>query len=113
MTLYIMKFVYTMHLQLEQKFNEVQQFYSTSNAKHLDTRVGSLVKEREKDKFSASSFKKKQQDIASREAVAAQRMQELMRQFGTILRQVALLFILVWYPFIAEQFPFMLAFRLT
>ncbi|XP_042063335.1 transcription factor GTE6-like isoform X2 [Salvia splendens] len=74
--------------QLEQKFNEVQQFYSTSNAKHLDTRVGSLVKEKERDKFSASSFKKKQQDIASREAVAAQRMQELMRQFGMILRQV-------------------------
>ncbi|XP_042063334.1 transcription factor GTE6-like isoform X1 [Salvia splendens] len=74
--------------QLEQKFNEVQQFYSTSNAKHLDTRVGSLVKEKERDKFSASSFKKKQQDIASREAVAAQRMQELMRQFGMILRQL-------------------------
>ncbi|XP_042059266.1 transcription factor GTE6-like [Salvia splendens] len=74
--------------QLEQKFNEVQQFYSTSNAKHLDTRVGYLLKEKERDKFSACSFKKKQQDIASREAVAAQRMQELMRQFGTILRQL-------------------------
>ncbi|KAL1562143.1 transcription factor GTE6-like isoform X1 [Salvia divinorum] len=74
--------------QLEQKFNEVEQFYSTSNTKHLDTRGGSLVKDKEREKFSASSFIKKQQDIASREAVAAQRMQELMLQFGTILHQL-------------------------
>lgn len=33
------------------------------------------------------SMKKQKQDASRREAVAAKRMQELMRQFGTILRQ--------------------------
>ncbi|XP_057781485.1 transcription factor GTE6-like [Salvia miltiorrhiza] len=75
--------------QLEQKLNEVEQFYSNSNTKHPNTpKGGSLGKDKEKEKFPLSSFKKKQQDIASREAAAAQRMQELMRQFGTILRQL-------------------------
>lgn len=78
-----------MHLQLEQKLNEVEQFYSSSNTKQPNTpRGGSLLKDKEREKFPVSSFKKKQQDIASREAAAAQRMQDLMRQFGTILRQV-------------------------
>ncbi|XP_018837362.2 transcription factor GTE6-like [Juglans regia] len=34
------------------------------------------------------SFKKQQQDASRREAAATKRMQELMRQFGTILRQI-------------------------
>ncbi|XP_042029406.1 transcription factor GTE6-like isoform X2 [Salvia splendens] len=75
--------------QLDHKLNEIERFYSSSNTKLPNTpRGGSLVKDKEREKFSAGSFKKKQQDIASREAAAAQRMQELMRQFGTMLRQL-------------------------
>ncbi|KAL1535696.1 transcription factor GTE6 [Salvia divinorum] len=75
--------------QLDHKLNEIEQFYSSSTTKLPNTpRGGSLVKDKEREKFSASSFKKQQQDIASREAAAAQRMQELMRQFGTMLRQL-------------------------
>lgn len=65
--------------ELEQKLNEVEHFYSSSN-----TKVPNTLKV---DKFH-TNFKKRQQDAASREAAAAQRMQELMRQFGTILRQI-------------------------
>ncbi|XP_047949151.1 transcription factor GTE6 [Salvia hispanica] len=75
--------------QLDHKLNEIERFYSSSNTKLPNTpRGGSSVKDKEREKFSAGSFKKKQQDIASREAAAAQRMQELMRQFGTMLRQL-------------------------
>ncbi|KAI3469795.1 hypothetical protein Pfo_026458 [Paulownia fortunei] len=74
--------------QLEQKLNEVEQFYSSSNTKHPNTpKGGSTVKDKEREKFLAS-FKKRQQDAARREAAAARRMQDLMRQFGTILRQI-------------------------
>lgn len=83
----VIKFV-SVHLQLEQKLNEVEQFYSSSSTKHPNTpKGGSSVKDKEREKFLAS-FKKRQQDAACREAAAAHRMQDLMHQFGTILRQV-------------------------
>lgn len=75
--------------QLEQKLNEVEQFYSNSNTKNPNTpKGGSLVKDKERDKFLGTLFKNRQQDAASREAAAAHRMQDLMRQFGMILRQL-------------------------
>ncbi|KAH6809032.1 hypothetical protein C2S51_026815 [Perilla frutescens var. frutescens] len=75
--------------QLEQKLNLVEQFYSSSNTKHpITPKGGCVVKDKEKDKFLGSSFKKRQQDAANREAAAALRMQDLMRQFGTIWRQL-------------------------
>ncbi|KAL0388393.1 UNVERIFIED_CONTAM: Transcription factor GTE6 [Sesamum radiatum] len=74
--------------QLEQKLTEVEQFYTSSNTKHPNTpKGGSNLKDKDSEKFLAS-FKKRQQDAARREAAAAKRMQELMRQFGTILRQI-------------------------
>lgn len=45
------------------------------------------MKDKDKEKH-VPSIKKQQQDASRREAAAMKRMQELMRQFGTILRQV-------------------------
>lgn len=65
--------------------NEVEQFYS--NKQQSSSKGSSIGKEREKERH-VPSIKKQQQDAMRREAAAAKRMQELMRQFGTILRQV-------------------------
>ncbi|KAK2985187.1 hypothetical protein RJ640_010476 [Escallonia rubra] len=74
--------------RLEQTLNEVEQFYSTANRKQLSTPKGSsIVKDKDKEK-QIGSFKKRQQDASRREAAAAKRMQELIRQFGTIFRQL-------------------------
>lgn len=74
--------------QLEKNLNEVEQFYSSAHKKQPITPKGSSVlKEKDREKLFAS-FKRRQQDAASREAAAGKRMQELMRQFGTILRQI-------------------------
>lgn len=76
------------YLQLEQRLNEVEQFYSIASKKQSNTSKGSsIVKDKDKEKQIAS-FRKRQQDASRREAAATKRMQELMRQFGTILRQV-------------------------
>ncbi|KAM7485394.1 hypothetical protein LguiA_001403 [Lonicera macranthoides] len=73
---------------LEQRLNEVEQFYSTASKKQSNTLKGSsIVKDKDKEKQIAS-FKKRQQDASRREAAATKRMQELMRQFGTIFRQI-------------------------
>ncbi|XP_052191167.1 transcription factor GTE6-like isoform X2 [Diospyros lotus] len=74
--------------KLEQRLSEVEQFYSTVSKKQLNTSKGSsIVRDKDKEKH-ISNFKKRQQDAPRREAAAAKRMQELMRQFGTILRQI-------------------------
>ncbi|KAF7144870.1 hypothetical protein RHSIM_Rhsim04G0175400 [Rhododendron simsii] len=65
--------------KLEQTLNEVEQFYSTTGKKQLNTSKGTSVA-KEKDKHIAN-FKKRQQDASRREAAATKRMQELMRQF--------------------------------
>jgi hypothetical protein len=68
--------------------NEIEQFYLSKSKKHLSTSKGSsIAKDKDKEKH-VPSIKKQQQDASCREAAAAKRMQELMRQFGTILRQV-------------------------
>jgi len=64
--------------------NEIEQFYLSKSKKLLSTSKGSS-KDKEKH---VPSIKKQQQDASRREAAAAKRMQELMRQFGTILRLV-------------------------
>ena len=74
------------HLQLEQRVNEVELFYLTASKRQLNGYKGSSVL-KDKERHVASA-KKQQQDASRREAAAAKRMQELMRQFGTILRQV-------------------------
>ncbi|KAK4756081.1 hypothetical protein SAY87_009838 [Trapa incisa] len=74
--------------QLEQRINEVDQFYLNLSKKQINTSKGSsIAKEKEKER-PITSIKKQQQEAARREAAAAKRMQELMRQFGTILRQI-------------------------
>ena len=66
--------------------NEIEQFYSSASKKQGNaSKRGSGVKDKEKH---VPRMKKQQQEAALREAAAAKRMQELMRQFGTILRQV-------------------------
>ena len=79
-------------LQLEEKVNEIEHFYSTLSKKQGDTsKVSSATKDKDKDKY-IPSIKKQQQDAVEREAAAAKRMQDLMRQCGTIIRQAMNLF---------------------
>ncbi|KAG6728435.1 hypothetical protein I3843_02G152800 [Carya illinoinensis] len=74
--------------KLEQRTNEIEQFYLSTSKKQPGTSKGSLmVKDKDKDKH-IPSIKKQQQDASCREAAAAKRMQELIRQFGTILCQI-------------------------
>ncbi|KAI3751462.1 hypothetical protein L2E82_22549 [Cichorium intybus] len=74
--------------KLEQRVNEVEQFYLTSNnTQSIASQKILFVKDKEKGKH-IPGFKKHQQDLARREAAAAKRMQEIMRQFGSILRQI-------------------------
>ncbi|XP_057971626.1 transcription factor GTE6 isoform X2 [Malania oleifera] len=74
--------------KLEQRLNEVELFYLTASKKQLSgTRGSSVVKEKDKEK-NILGIKKHQQEASQREAAAAKRMQELMRQFATILRQI-------------------------
>ncbi|KAL5972797.1 Transcription factor GTE1 [Asimina triloba] len=73
--------------ELERKVNEIAQFYSSTSKKQLHSLKGtSVLKDREKEKQNSGG--KKQLDASRREAASAKRMQELMRQFATILRQV-------------------------
>ncbi|KAJ8760299.1 hypothetical protein K2173_011711 [Erythroxylum novogranatense] len=73
--------------KLELKVNEIEQFYSSIGKKQpTGSKGSSVVKEKERH---VSNIKKKQhQDPTQRDATAAKRMQELIRQFGTILRQL-------------------------
>ncbi|XP_047954477.1 transcription factor GTE6-like [Salvia hispanica] len=86
--------------QLEQRVNEVEQFYSSATTKQPSTsRNTSKVKEKEKEKEKhVYSMKRLQQDASRREAAAAKRMQDLMRQFGSVFRQITGLQKLAW-PF--------------
>lgn len=74
--------------KLEQTLIEVEQYYLTTSKKQLNTSKGSsIVKDKDKEKH-ISNFKKRQQDASRREAAAAKRMQELMRQFSTIFVKI-------------------------
>ncbi|XP_030548885.1 transcription factor GTE6-like isoform X2 [Rhodamnia argentea] len=74
--------------QLEQRVNGVEQFYLNASKKQVNTLKGSsVVKDKDKER-QIPSLKKQQLDASRREAAATKRMQELMRQFGTILRQI-------------------------
>ncbi|KAK4259901.1 hypothetical protein QN277_006189 [Acacia crassicarpa] len=73
--------------KIEKQVNEVEQFYqSTSNIQTSSNSKGcSKDKGQEKHFISAE---RQQQNAFRREAAAAKRMQELMRQFSTIFRQI-------------------------
>lgn len=81
----------SLYLQLEHKLKEVEEFYSSIDVSNS----GSIGKDSEKGRH-VVGIRKIQQEAARREAVAAKRMQDLMRQFGTIFRQVKLSFHLNW-----------------
>ncbi|KAK9704796.1 hypothetical protein RND81_07G011800 [Saponaria officinalis] len=76
--------------RIEQRVLEIDQFY-INNSKQLAnaSRGGSASKEKDKDKERHVTNAKKQNDAASREAASTKRMQELIRQFGTILSQIS------------------------
>ncbi|KAK8662317.1 hypothetical protein V6N13_091898 [Hibiscus sabdariffa] len=74
--------------QLEKKVNEVEQIYLNANKKKKSFPKGtSIGKGRDKGKH-VLSIKKQQEEASRREAAAAKRIPELMRQFGTILQQI-------------------------
>ncbi|KAJ0231194.1 Transcription factor GTE6 [Hirschfeldia incana] len=63
---------------LEQKLAQVEEFYSTVAVSNSPSSASRHV----------VGIRKVQQEAARREAVAAKRMHDLMRQFGTIFRQI-------------------------
>ncbi|KAL9453156.1 hypothetical protein AB3S75_008869 [Citrus x aurantiifolia] len=74
--------------QLEQKLNDVEQFYLTKDSNQPNTSKSiSIAKEKLKDRHVAS-IEKQQQDAFHREEAAGRRMQELKRQFAAIFRQI-------------------------
>ncbi|KAK7386606.1 hypothetical protein VNO78_26940 [Psophocarpus tetragonolobus] len=74
--------------KLEKQVTEVEQFYeSNDNVQSNNSKGGSLVKDKGREKH-VTSTKKPLQDASHAESAAAKRMQELMRQFSTILRQI-------------------------
>lgn len=71
--------------QIERKVSEVTRLRNI--ARKSKGKIGTSGKDR--DKGGSNPQKKQQQvDIARREAARSKRMQELMRQVGTIIRQV-------------------------
>ncbi|KAK6144780.1 hypothetical protein DH2020_021600 [Rehmannia glutinosa] len=74
--------------KLEQRVNEVEEFFLNAKLKEPSTSTSALIiKDKEKEKHIPSK-KKLQQDASRREAASSKRMQELMRQFGSIFRQM-------------------------
>ncbi|XP_057762937.1 transcription factor GTE6-like isoform X3 [Arachis stenosperma] len=74
--------------ELEQKVNDIEIFFSSTNKRQNNMDKGnSSTKDKDKEKH-VPSIKKQNKVATRREAAAAKRMQDLMRQFGTILRQV-------------------------
>ncbi|KAL5080667.1 hypothetical protein RYX36_009088 [Vicia faba] len=74
--------------QLEQKGQVIGSFFSSVNKKQTDVLKGnSTTKDKDKEKH-VPSIKKQLLDASRREAAAQKRMQDLIRQFGTILRQM-------------------------
>lgn len=68
----------------------MEKFFLNINKKQLTSSRGSSAGKDKDKKRNIPSIRKQQQDASHREAAAAKRMQELMRQFGTILRQVCM-----------------------
>ncbi|KAL5063462.1 hypothetical protein RYX36_025199 [Vicia faba] len=74
--------------KLEKQVIEVERHYeSAGNVQGSHSKGGSVVKEKGREKTLVGT-KKLLQDAPRTETAAAKRMQELMRQFSTILRQI-------------------------
>lgn len=73
--------------QLEQKVNEICRFPVSSNRDKIQhSKPSFILRDREREKINLNH--RKQQEASRREAGCSKRMAELMRQFGTILRQI-------------------------
>ncbi|KAK6929221.1 Bromodomain [Dillenia turbinata] len=73
--------------KLEEQVTNVEQFYLNQSKKQPNASKVSSSAEDTKEKVIVS-IRKQQKEASRREAADAKRMQELMRQFGTILRQI-------------------------
>ncbi|XP_022146614.1 transcription factor GTE1 isoform X1 [Momordica charantia] len=74
--------------KLEKRVIEIEQFYLARGDAHQNISKGSsTLKDKDKEKH-ITGIRKQQQDASRREGAAAKRMQELMRQFATIFRQI-------------------------
>lgn len=74
--------------KLEQKVHDIDNFYSSVNKKLANMPKGnSTTKDKDKLKH-VLTIKRQQQEASRREAAATKRMQDLIRHFGTILRQI-------------------------
>ncbi|KAI4297661.1 hypothetical protein L6164_037543 [Bauhinia variegata] len=73
--------------KLEKQVDEVEQFFQSKGNAQVNNSRGSMVLKDKGWEKHATGVKKQQQDPSHREA--AKRMQELMRQFATILRQIS------------------------
>ncbi|XP_047327754.1 transcription factor GTE6-like [Impatiens glandulifera] len=70
--------------KLGQKVHAIENFYISTNENRLSTSsIGSVLKDKQ-----VPSLRKQQKDANQREAVAAKKMHDLMRQFGSIIRQI-------------------------
>ncbi|XP_022926544.1 transcription factor GTE1-like isoform X1 [Cucurbita pepo subsp. pepo] len=75
--------------KLEKRVIEIEQFYlARGDAQQNISKASSTLKDKDKEKH-ITSIRKQQQDSSRREGAAAKRMQELMRQFATIFRQIS------------------------
>uniref|UniRef100_A0A2P2LUG4 Bromo domain-containing protein n=1 Tax=Rhizophora mucronata TaxID=61149 RepID=A0A2P2LUG4_RHIMU len=73
---------------LEQRVNEVEQFYLNKSRKQpIGSKAGSVLKDKDKGRH-VPRIKKQQELVSCSEAAAEKRMQELIRQFGAILHQI-------------------------
>ncbi|TXG49572.1 hypothetical protein EZV62_025447 [Acer yangbiense] len=73
---------------LEQKVDEIEQFYlNTSKIQPSTSKGSSIVKDKDKERH-VPGIRKQKQEASRREKAAEKRMEELMRQLGTILRNL-------------------------
>ncbi|KAL5733445.1 hypothetical protein ACOSP7_032777 [Xanthoceras sorbifolium] len=74
--------------KLEQKVNEIEEFYLNTSKNQPSTSKGSsIMKDKDKERH-VPGIRKQKQEASRREKAAEKRMEELMRQFGTILRNL-------------------------
>uniref|UniRef100_A0A2P2LUH7 Uncharacterized protein MANES_07G103100 n=1 Tax=Rhizophora mucronata TaxID=61149 RepID=A0A2P2LUH7_RHIMU len=96
---------------LEQRVNEVEQFYLNKSRKQpIGSKAGSVLKDKDKGRH-VPRIKKQQELVSCSEAAAEKRMQELIRQFGAILHQavsdfLVSSFVIACYLFLAYTFNF-------
>ncbi|KAL9227621.1 hypothetical protein vseg_003289 [Gypsophila vaccaria] len=83
--------VFSQVKRIEERVIEIDQFYFNNNnvSQANVSREGSASKVKDEDEERQVTNGNKQPDAAAREAATTKRMQELIRQFGTILNQIS------------------------